>query len=319
MLPTEVSRNTCQPIPLTDGECFPVIDVPNEAAEDVEEKGTTIKFWLQGKQLLYKQAREGTGEHWSEKITSELAAEIGLPAAYVELAKWRGNYGVVTASVLQPGEELVEAKDLLARLTLSGEPNPRLHTLENNFALLDRINQPLRWNPPPEIKRTRDTFIGYLVFDAWVNNEDRHHENWGVIDIQPWAREDDFSRYFLAASFDHASSLGREQTDEQRKVLLTTNQVGDYIARCLSGIFPDETAADPLSAHAAVERAFELEPEATRFWIGRVLALSDKKIENLFNRLPQDAISPFARALALAVLQYSAERFSRLLKIGIQK
>src|SRR5688500_7083584 len=77
---------------------FHVIQVPDSAPEHNEKGGTTLKFWFHGKQLLYKEARKGTGEHWAEKIASELAAELGLSTPYVDLAQWDGKFGVVTCS-----------------------------------------------------------------------------------------------------------------------------------------------------------------------------------------------------------------------------
>jgi hypothetical protein len=35
--------------------------------------------------------------------------------------------------------------------------------------------------PPDGITTAIDTFVGYLLLDAWIGNGDRHHENWRFI------------------------------------------------------------------------------------------------------------------------------------------
>ena len=42
-------------------------------------------------------------------------------------------------------------------------------------------------------------FVGYVLLDAWIANQDRHHENWGAL------RHGDELR--LAPTFDHGASL----------------------------------------------------------------------------------------------------------------
>lgn len=50
--------------------------------------GSKEKFWLRlrgGQRLLVKFAREGTGEHWAEKVGTEVAQLLGIPTPQVEL------------------------------------------------------------------------------------------------------------------------------------------------------------------------------------------------------------------------------------------
>lgn len=48
-----------------------------------------------------------------------------------------------------------------------------------------------------------------MCFDAWIANTDRHAENWGII-----AKSNNIN--VLAPTFDQASSLGRNESDENR-------------------------------------------------------------------------------------------------------
>ncbi|MGH6635180.1 MAG: hypothetical protein ACRED0_03285 [Gammaproteobacteria bacterium] len=86
------------------------------------------------------------------------------------------------------------------------------HTLGRIHALLSHaeIQLPLDWAPPDtSIRSAFDVFIGYLLLDAWIANQDRHHENWGVINYGDGIH--------LAPSYDHAAALGQNETDEVRK------------------------------------------------------------------------------------------------------
>ena len=65
---------------------FPVYAVPlspdaKKRAEVQEVMGSKPKFWLinrvTGRQVLWKQAREGSGEDWSEKVAYHIARRLG--------------------------------------------------------------------------------------------------------------------------------------------------------------------------------------------------------------------------------------------------
>jgi hypothetical protein len=52
----------------------------------------------------------------------------------------------------------------------------------------------------------------------------RHHQNWGLI-LSP------DKKTYLAPTFDHASSLGRNETDENREDRLATKDLGRSMER----------------------------------------------------------------------------------------
>lgn len=64
---------------------YPLIHVRAEASLRIEQLGTKRKFWFKDPDLglcLCKIAREGTGEHWSEKAASEIAAYRGRATSW---------------------------------------------------------------------------------------------------------------------------------------------------------------------------------------------------------------------------------------------
>lgn len=82
-----------------------------------EQMGTKAKFWYRapnGEEWLFKFARDRTGEHWSEKIASEIGAALGVPCAHVELAYCDGLLGSVSRSFIDSDQEsLVHGNELL--------------------------------------------------------------------------------------------------------------------------------------------------------------------------------------------------------------
>lgn len=184
---------------------YPIFPVPLDAAEAPEQMGTKRKFWFRDPALglcLFKLARPGTGEDWSEKVACELAALLGLPHARYEMAEWDGKPGSISISMLTDEETLIHGNELIAQLTNAyprPEAAPRFrnsgHTLSLVVSTLERsgASAPAGIDLPPGVTTAVDVFVGYLLLDALIGNTDRHHENWAVIESYGFeARELEF-------------------------------------------------------------------------------------------------------------------------------
>lgn len=88
------------------GDSFAVVDASRWAIAELEPAGSDEKVWLTepgrtGK-ALFKPNRphEATeqGEDWPEKIASELAHLLGVPAASVDLAQRHGQRGCLSST-----------------------------------------------------------------------------------------------------------------------------------------------------------------------------------------------------------------------------
>jgi len=66
--------------------------------------------------------------------------------------------------------------------------------------------------------------VGYLMLDTLIGNQDRHDENWGFVLCLDRSR-----RVTLAPTFDHASSLGRNESEKNRMRRLETKDRGDSV------------------------------------------------------------------------------------------
>ncbi len=187
---------------------YPIYEIDEFSYEAEEAMGTKSKFWYDDSEYLFKEGREGTGENWAEKIASELICLLELPHAEYDFADYKGKQGTRSKNFIPEDGALIHGNELLsifksdydATLTYS----QREHTARLVMALLKNHNPPVGYIPTALIKDGSDLFVGYLLFDAWISNTDRHHENWGVVGF----REGGELCIYLTPSFDHASSLG---------------------------------------------------------------------------------------------------------------
>ena len=285
---------------------YPIRQIVASARFRDETMGTKAKFWCrdaQGLHWLFKFSRPGTGEHWSEKIAAEVGSTLQVPCAHVELAEYEGLPGSLTRSfVVKGAASLVHGNELLQAVDAT-YPVVQLrgvtkHTVDAVLALLSKIDA--RDSGDPRVTSAADIFLGYLLLDAVVVNSDRHHENWGVLQLADGARR-------LAPSYDHASSLGRELRDEDRQARLATHDarrsIAHYVDRARSGFYAEAASPRPLHPAAAFFRAAAQRTEAGELWLARLEALGEDTIEKITARVPASAISEPGRAFAREVLR----------------
>jgi hypothetical protein len=292
---------------------FPLIDV-TEVPERDETIGSKTKFWFrrEGKLWLFKQARAGTGEDWAEKLAAEVAALLELPHAVVELAVHGQSRGIVSLDFTEGHAKghLAHGNELLFEAD-PGYPEQktyrvREHTLTAVRAVLgdERITLPgAAW--PSAVTTAWDAFLGYLLLDALIGNTDRHHQNWGVLAS---SRESEPER-MLAPTYDHASSLGRELSDEARTQRLVTKDrradVAAYVARARSAFYDERGATlDPVTAF---RRAAETSPAAGLMWLDRLRNVDKAAWALMVAEVPGPTMSDPARQFALALLHRTQE------------
>jgi len=287
---------------------YPIIEVPDNAAELTEQLGAKPKFWFagaDGSDWLFKEPRPASGEDWSEKVACELCALIGLPHARYELALWRGRRGVVTPSFVPPGGRLAHGNELIAQV-IEDYPTSQFfrvsqHTLGLvlDFMSLDGVKTPLWFVETEELGCGADVFVGYLMLDAWIANQDRHHENWGLVRLPR-------GTIHLAPSYDHASSLGRNESDERRRSRLDTRDSGHtveaYVRRARSAFYAERGDRKPLSTLEAFNRAAQRRPTAAIAWLDRLSRVETASVTGILQDIPRDRTSETAAEFAHAIL-----------------
>ena len=294
---------------------YPIVEVEQESVDEVEEMGSKTKFWYFDPMKpegiwLFKFPRFNTGEHWAEKIAAEVAALLKIPHAKVELAIFSGEKGSVTQSFAHAGQELVHGNQML-EIAVHGYDLKRTfhqssHTLANIWRVMDCV-----FVEPEAAGRAKLRLAEYVVLDALIGNTDRHHENWGILREQ----KDDNWVGFVAPSFDHASSLGRELQDAQRDRRLAENRVGDYdyVEKGRGAIYWSEADRRGPSPLELVRQATRKFPEPFRPALTKLEKLDERSVDDLVNRIPSDWMSPSARKFAIALMCYTLEQLQGII------
>jgi hypothetical protein len=297
---------------------FPIVTVPEDAADFFEQLGTKPKFWYKNDNVnyLFKEARPDTGEDWAEKVACELFALVGIPYVKYDLAVWKNTKGVVCQNFVPPRCRLVHGNELLAKVVL-GYPTTKFYgtkqyTLRRVLGLIglrDFFQLPIGWENLP-VRTPIEVFVGYLMMDAWVANQDRHHENWGFV-VKP-----ESGTIHLAPSYDHASSLGSHETDDNRLQRLTTHDrrrsMNQYVNKAVSPFFASSSAEKPLSTIEAFVDAGEIWPDAADTWLSRIEQVSLLDTRSILEQIPAERISRVGIDFALKILELNQTRLLAL-------
>jgi hypothetical protein len=294
---------------------FEVVDVTKWDIVDEETGGAEEKIWLRGpedgERWLFKPVtvKEGRtyGDDWAEKAASELANRFGIPCARVELAKRGTDVGVISLNLKPHGYDLQEGAIVLAATAapgyLPGQPSGRPgHNLTNIARVLDGLGHPPGAYVPVSFTAF-DVFCGFLMFDAWVANADRHDQNWAVLRHQTDARMDR-----LCGAYDQANSLGYNVSPALRDAcLVDQGRLGKWVAKGWARRF-EYTPGSPrrtLVDHAAT--AFERTSEGVRdYWLARLTSITPSEERDLLAKIPR--MSDPDRTFAGRVLDINRKR-----------
>ena len=272
----------------------------------------TYKFKGKDTRILFKQGRSGSGENWAEKVAAELARLLGLPHAIYELAYLsKDDPCVISPNFLEAGEELKLGNELIEGFDKDQRFKNTKHTLD---AILNAMHQnsvqlPQTLKQNPAITKANDLIIGYLCLDAWIGNTDRHAENWGII-----IKNNKIN--VLAPTFDHASSLGRNEPDARRTERLTTKDTGRNVQKYVHGAMVPvyDQGGHQLNTISLIKECRKYDPHVTDHWIEKIIQITneDQKIKEVLSRMPEEFISEPAKAFAMAILQESTGQLRRL-------
>ena len=299
---------------------YETIDVSAWPMAGVEPMGTMRKIWLRDprnpreKWLFKYRNKEYTGDDWSEKVASELAAVLGVPHARVELAKRGPERGVICRDLVgaSGAVELIPGDRVLAQHhpdypDLAEDYRNADHTLGRVLSVLGRLGVAVPNDTPQvdELRTAADVFCGYLMFDALLGNTDRNPGSWAVLgySLAPALR--------LCPSYDHASSLGYRETDAVRVRKLETRDRGDgiaaYAAKAGSALYGAATDRKPFGTHGAFRAVADSAPAAARFWLARLGRVPYTDLSDIVARVSPEIMSDEARRFAGELLRLNRE------------
>lgn len=300
---------------------FPVHHIDRRRAQQVEPLGSKPKFWFRDGQqrLLFKAEDRGTGEDWAEVVACHLCRLLGLPHVEYELAtEFDGRTplrpGVICANMSPPPKSLILGNQLLLALDPQYPHAQRFkvkqHTVDAVCEIVAVLSPPdSEWmaEVPPGNTTALDLFVGYVLLDAWIANQDRHHENWGAM----WGGEEG-AALSLAPTFDHGASLARQLLDEQREERLATRDrnrsLPAFAAKGRSAFYDSPEASKPLLLLEAFERFAARSPSAALIWRERLRAVTSDAVSGILNEVPADRMSPVCRNFTLQLLEINRQR-----------
>jgi len=294
---------------------FAIRDIDESQMNIIEQIGSKEKFWIDDGEWLYKVSRPGCGEHWAEKLAEAVALTLGIPCAQYELAKFAGQFGVISRNLAPHGSNLWLGNDAMQMLSplrsrtrgsrvmskFINDSSQRIHRVYRHTVprVIELLGPPVEaphcYQEEGEATSARHVFVGYLMFDCLIGNQDRHEENWGVI-LAPG------NPMRLAPTFDHGAAFARNITDEERKARLTTKDLGrsvqHFAARASSGFFADDQGSKRIKAIEAFELAASLVPGSGKYWLGKLEHVPEASLLDGIERLPSSVISDVARDFA---------------------
>lgn len=262
---------------------FDVVDVSSWVVVGQESEGADPKEWVTrcaGLEdvWLYKRSKSGleTGyrryDDVAERLASALADDIGLPSARVEFARRNDDLGIISRNVRPVGWELhsgdVRLSEFPGYVSCSGDDRLKDrtgHNLANIHSVLDGCD------PPPGLSEAHSAFsvfAGYLVFDAWIANTDRHAINWAVLECDGQRR--------LAPSFDHGSAMG-SGIGESR---LAGRDPVRFAAGGMASRFEGGSQQQLVDLALA---AVELSGPQARDWVARVVSCELARLDELLD------------------------------------
>lgn len=301
-----------------DQQYYEVQSVSRGSATATEPLGSKPKFWfgVAGQTPnLFKADDRGTGEDWAELICSKLCDLLGLPHVNYELAsEVKGEVvlrpGVVCKSMVPSPNELILGNQLLQIFDEDYPTEQRYkvhqHTVQSVAKILQALQPPtIDWmsSTPPGVSTALGVFTGYVMLDAWVANQDRHHENWGAI----WPGKG--RELHLAPTFDHGAGLARNLLDEERRRRLETKDKGQTISafssKARSAFFRGDEDTKPLFTFEAFEKFRELCLEESRIWLSKLKSIDLEDVSTIIKRVPRDRMTPVCKEFTLRLLEHN--------------
>jgi hypothetical protein len=279
--------------------------------DEIEQLGTKEKFWFydsDGLKKLFKVGRPNTGENWSEKVAFELAKLLNIPCARYEFAKWNEKLGTISTSFTD--DYLIHANEILASYDESYQKNSTYHAKDYKLErvlylvdkLLDSLDLPTDNIVKNEIKKPIDLFIGYLVFDFWIANLDRHHENWGIILGT--------NQLKFAPTYDHAAGLGSKVSKEEAQKRLTTKDknytIKKFVTKAKSPFYSED--AKQLKSIEVVEILVTKYPKSTCYWIDKIATLKKEKFNEILEAVPDIFMDRVQKSFVLGLLDENKKR-----------
>lgn len=230
-----------------------------------------------------------------------------MPVAKYEFANYKDSLGTVSTSIVLDNEQLIHGNEFLAEIDNNYPVNKYYKVKEYRLDTVAKIVSVIDEQFPN--LNSLVSFIGYIVFDCLIANQDRHHENWGFILKQQ-------GKLSLAPSYDHAAGFGCREPDARIAERLATKDknftVAAYCQRAKTPFYDKQSQR--LGTLEACKLLGSNYPYQLCYWLQKLAAIDANDIRNIFARIPNEFISEQQRLFAQAILKENMKRLAGLRK-----
>lgn len=273
---------------------YKIIDVTEWKISKGYLKGTKEKEGLTNpvneELVMFKEPAENSGDVWSEKLASEIGLFLGFNVQKVDIAKNGDKYGALIYYSLNLNEEkLLEGADLIKSEKKFNEYKRNGYDFQLIEKTLERFGSNLI-----------NCFLEIIVFDILIGNTDRHSQNWGLI-------VDTNDKVRVAPAYDNSSSLGREFHSNYLKVEMKIKDENAFKSYCNSkkGSYMIGWNGEYKIPHFRfLELIYEVYPFKIKTYIEKIRKLSDDKIEEIVEAIPNEIMKDINKKFAKKILKY---------------
>lgn len=240
-------------------------------------KGSRLKRIVidkNGQYAFFKYEKESFSESCSEKISYEIAKELGYDCAKVELAIDNNKkIGILNYPFIELNSAFESHMDIDAYLNPENLPREKYYKISNIKNTLDELN-----------KEYFKSFIRIMIFDALIGEQDRHEENWGIITKNNHSE--------IAPLYDNGCSLLKDFKNEKfaYKYYNKIKNFDNYILKSKTAIYK-ENNNQRYNHFELIEYLNNLYHDDTQKELKNIPKLTDEKIEEIVNKIPDNLIT----------------------------
>lgn len=283
---------------------------------DPEGTGSAETRWLFKPVTVHSNGSVQLGDV-AEKVASEIAAQLQIPSAEVQLADRNGRHGSLSRNVRSKGFEMhsghvwMSANPEVAFPGIGWVNSGRAlagYTIDNVLASIRELGPPPGTSVELAAHGAPGVFASYLALDAIIANGDRHENNWGI--LRPIVGADES---LLAPAFDNENSLGYQLTDANKESILAGNKSGGVKGWALRGkavrFQQDHEPIDDLVVFAV---AAMLKTGTADFWAQKFANSEATLVEEIVDAIPQ--MSAAARTFMIKLTNTNIERLTNAIR-----
>jgi hypothetical protein len=150
---------------------------------------------------------------------------------------------------------------------------------------------------------------GYLLFDAWISNIDRHDSNWSFkLSID--------GKLELLPNFDSGLSLGVNILPNEIARIDFKKNRGAIVAQPTIHQIKNHKVTS-LSYSDLTETLLDRYPVATKYWSERIVSITSTEITQLFERIPEGWIGEPAKNFAIELLEFNRQQIASICELAV--